>query len=204
MNEKSMDKDNLNFIFICGAAGTGKDTFYKDLYEYSTCNGENKRIEHIEKRWNIPENFYDVLKQQVNYRRVAFADILKNIVYDKYQLHNNIDFDCRIEKDRIMKLYDKSFRSLCIEYAEYCKKHYNKPYYWAEKTLEYVYSIANNKDYVWVVTDWRFKDEFNYIKSLNHNIKTIRVYRHNIIVSDNYTEHDLDGYDVDYLLIGKS
>lgn len=162
-------------MLVCGFRGTGKDTFFDKL------KGKNDFKFYIYKKFNL-ERF---TKTEQVLSRIGIADNLKKIVNKKY----NIEFDCN--KDKLITK-DKTVRDLYIEYAERCLK--IDKYYWV-KLIKF--------DKHCCVTDFRYMNEFEYL-SLKFEFKTLRVYRSDVEepCGDVKSEHDLDLFVTDYLVVG--
>lgn len=57
------------------------------------------------------------------------------------------------------------------------------------------------KDGVVIVSDWRFKSEYNAVKLMRDvDVTTVRVIDKNLFGDGHISEHDLDGFDFDYTL----
>lgn len=160
---------------------TGKDTLYKQLIN----------ISDIPWNWNLPKALFDT-----NIKRYAFADELKKYVANKLGIDSNMNFD-EIKN----KIYEgKTFRDHLIDDSKEIKKLDEN--YWCKKLFKKV--EEDNFQGSIFITDWRFYHEYDYIKSLNkYEIITLRLYRSSVPIPslELESEHNLDDYKTDYLLI---
>lgn len=186
--------DSITVIAIIGYTGVGKDTYFNNIKNDITTDW----ILHKSRNYDSPQNdeiMLNLAKNKIN--RIAFADILKDEVIDKYGL--NLDNT----KNKDLKQYTVnndllSFRDLCIKHALLNKK--QDPEYYAKK-------IIIKEDYINIITDLRFLVELNYLKRLiitkNINLITLRLYRDNMVIPDINieSEHELDNIETDYLCL---
>jgi len=90
----------------------------------------------------------NILLKYIKYKRVAFADIPKDIICKT--------FNITLEE---FEEHKDHYRPFLINFAEYMKKIKGKDY-WAKMALESEYKNI-------LITDLRFKEEYNYIKQFN-------------------------------------
>jgi hypothetical protein len=168
-------------IFITGYRRMGKDTLYKQLCGKIPFNWIIYRYKDVSKT-------FPPIK---SYKRVAFADELKREVIEYYKLPYTLEEVEKIKDERI--LYTLTFRDLCIELSK--EKRKLDTNYWINK-------VRNLVDDNTIITDWRYPNEL-YIN--DSNTITIRVHRHNVPIPDLSieSEHALDGYKTDFLLVDK-
>jgi len=161
-------------ILICGYRRTGKDTLYEIL------KGNNSFV------WRVySKNVLNIYPKAI---QKSFALELKRYVSKKYSIPEYIPDN---EKD--LKIYDgKSARDLYIFEGE--RKRSKNINYWCDRL-----NLDDDKDYV--ITDLRYRNEVNYFKNKEH--VTIRVFRSDVEIPDKDidSEHDLDGFKTDYLLV---
>lgn len=117
-----------------------------------------------------------LIKHLSGAQKYAFADPIKEIAR-KY-----------FEWDGIK---DERGRKLLIEIGAAGME--ENLYIWAERVIE---KIMEEQSKTAVITDWRFKHEYQRIKKAfgNKNIVTIRIERERLNIIDDITEHDLDDF----------
>lgn len=177
-------------ILICGYRRTGKDTLCSTLI-----NSYN------EFKWRIykhPTNLSKTFNSST-YRRTAFADALKIEVNEEYNIPLNI---ADSDKDTKQFVHHKtgaiiSARDAYIELGTLRKEHDKD--YWCKKAF-------TDDNTTFVVTDWRFYHELNYVNENFKDIITTRVYRSSVIEPpmNIESEHALDDYRTDFLLLPDS
>lgn len=98
-------------------------------------------------------------------------------------------------KDTLVKSrYDLRFasvRTFLIDDSAHMKIVHNNPAYWATKVAE---AILKADCEAVVITDWRFKAEYEHLKQAfpGANIMRIRVYRPSVTPLESFSEHELD------------
>ena len=175
---------NQNFILtLVGYRRTGKDTLLKIL---------NKEIENYEK-WEVyskNEHYNEDIFNR-KYTGIALANSLKKRICKL----NSIKY---IEEEKDIKnikignnLY--SFRDLCIEYAIS-----NDPLIWIKKVLKII-KKGGNENYI--ITDLRLLHELKMLENVDHI--SIRIFDGlKEIPNENIkSEHELDFYCTDLLLL---
>jgi hypothetical protein len=138
----------------------------------------------------------DIIVETYNYKKIGFADIVKDHVSKKYKIKRRL-LDTQEGK---MKMYNniKSHRDLLIDYAEAKRK--ECVYYWAKIANERINKYNENI----VISDWRFIEEYRYLcNNSEYNITTIRINRFETNNSSCLTEKSLDDYDFDYIIDNK-
>jgi len=142
------------------------------------------------------------------YKRVAFADALKEEIMERYHIptepiipeeKNKIQF--RDENGK-----NVSFRDLCIHWALFRRQ--EDPDYWAKKALdacgvtEGAYSVIGETAGT-VFTDWRFLNEYHVVKEKYPNVITARIFRPGVEIPDELikSEHELDHFVTDILIV---
>lgn len=171
---------------VAGYKGSGKDTLYLQVSGKKQFNWMIYRRPGSKKLDFLP-----------NIKRVAFADPLKRTVIEYLQKHydSNITLEyCESHKED--KVYDgKSYRDYCIEEGR-VKREININHWCELALLDY----DSSKNYM--ITDFRFTNEYDYSSSIDKCI-TIRVYRSCVPIPDKHieSEHALDNFETDYLLV---
>jgi len=183
-------------ILVCGYRGTGKDTLYKQFINQLEFNWIILKHPKINKRFIIKPSgqlsFAAKLKQEVlTYLGLPSSfDIeqFKNNTLQTIEQVTGLFINVDIDKTRTLRDY-------FIDYGETKRLQY--PYHWCQQTLE---NINPKDDYM--ITDWRFKAEYDFINNLGYPINTIRVYRHDVHIPPLISsEHDLDYFQTDFVLI---
>ena len=178
---------------VCGYRRTGKDT----LYEIIT-NNENPLF-----HWQIyehpllrEERFYGWNK----YKRIAFANALKQEASEKYGIPLIIpDSEKDLKQFRHYKSGELvSARDIYIEWG--AERRAQNQDYWCEQALTHV---PNDPNVNCIITDWRFRNEAQYAIKTFESVVTIRVWRSDVPEPsiDIESEHNLDKYRTDYLLV---
>jgi dephospho-CoA kinase len=108
-----------------------------------------------------------------NFKKVAFADIPKDILCDTFEIDR--------EKFEDLKNTDPIFRKYLINFAESMKRYFGKDI-WAKLALKESQNI--------IISDLRFKEEYDYIKKFNPIIIHI--------IDKNIKEQDIDKLPFDF------
>lgn len=177
----------MQTLFVCGYRRTGKDTFTSKIV--------NPDINDVS-LWKIYRNptsisFKNLIDDTIKYKRIAFADKLKDEVSIHYGIDRNIPDALKDTKYLIYNNDLVSPRDLYIEWAKF--RRINNNYYW----IEQVYNNISNND-IYVVSDFRYPIEFEFFSS-KCDVKTLRVFRSEVVVSDAPSEHQLDNFTTDYI-----
>lgn len=173
------------FIYITGYKRSGKDTLYKDIVNKSLYKWK------IYKKPNINIQIKELLNEK--WYRLSFADNLKEIIRDNFFKNYTLHELETIKDEKIFN--NKSFRDYCIDYGE--KMRLLDKDYWVKLALNSV-NFSNN----YIVTDWRYKNEIEYLQKLSIFPYTIRVFR-NVTIPEENNEHILDDVKTDYLIISR-
>jgi dephospho-CoA kinase len=134
----------------------------------------------------------EILKK--NYTRLAFADELKKEVSKKYNIPIEL-MNSQEGKKTLIPGSEKTVREILIEHGEEERK--KDKNVWIKKIIS---KIKKEKNYI--ITDWRFKNEYEEIKKNYEKIITIRIERKKInkIENDRGSETELDNYKFDYIV----
>jgi hypothetical protein len=184
----------MTIIMVCGYRRTGKDSLY------GTLSGAKNA-----QRWRIyrnPNNVKPSFPPRHNTKcvRVAFADKLKEECQTYYQLPLDIKDE---EKDTKRYIHPATCQSISARdiYIEWAAVRRNEdPEYWCKQVL----SGATFPHICYIITDWRYNNEVDYVTHGRNDVVTVRVFRTAVpIPSTSVTsEHELDQYRTDVLLIG--
>lgn len=181
---------------VCGYRRTGKDTLY-DILSGAQISGLFK--------WRVYKNAsnqYNLRSISSKYERTAFANALKEEVSEVYNIPLVIsDADKDIKQFVHYKTGEVvSARDIYIEWGTIRRE--QDINYWCKKALN-PYLHPRENPTTSVTTDWRFPNELQYAQSMFEDVVTIRVYRSDIPEPDLdiASEHSLDDYVTDYLLI---
>lgn len=175
---------------------TGKDTLYKQMNEQIRWN------------WLILAKSCEAKFNITRCQKIAFAKILKEICY-KNLVGKTVD-----DVESVIENYKAKPISALIGSTKYDVQYPNLRSYLidtANKMREedpdiFVRMATENLDptQTYMVTDWRFPNELNYIKrhlSDKFNIVTIRVFRSAVPIPTIEMEHLLDKMNTDYILV---
>ena len=150
----------MNIVWLSGLAGSGKDTVAS------------------------------ILLKKYDYYRVAFADVLKDMVAEDYDIDRKL---CdTVEGKQTLLPNGKTVREVLIyESAEAKKGNINV---FAEQVL--IKILESNQKHI-VISDWRYPEEYEFIKialgpDVTHN--TIRIVRPGLPSLSDPSEHALDSW----------
>lgn len=185
----------MSIRLVCGYRRTGKDTLYRIFNGLSgmpsnMSGGTNSN----EYKWRIFKN--PAVKTPFvveNVVRVSFADALKKEVVTLLKLPSS--FDTELYKDQ--PLGDGlTFRDHCIAVA--ADRRDEDPDYWVKTAFKG--PVASQPT---MVTDWRYPNEYTWLKKQNLDVVTIRLFRKEVPVPDDtiISEHSLDDIATDFLLV---
>lgn len=178
---------------LCGYSKTGKDTFYEQI-------SSNNVMYEWQIYSAIPKKQLDLENINKYYVRVAFANAVKIEAAQIYHIPYVVtDKDCKqfihYKSGELV-----SARDIYIEWAQLRKT--NNIYYWANLVVQFILQNYPTSDII--ITDWRFVEEIEYIKEYFSQVTTIRLYRASVETNmNNYSEHALDNYVTDFLIIDK-
>jgi len=190
--------NSSKIIMLCGYKRTGKDILFKKI-SLNKEKTKNLFSWKVYKDKNLDNEF---IKKETFYKRIAFADNLKEEASIIYGIPHNIkDSQKDIKKYTHLKTQKLiSARDIYIEWGTY--RILDDPYYWcrsASTNIDPCKTITN------IFTDWRYIDEFNYLNYNFNNISTWRLFRSDVPYPDISisSEHNLDNFKTDYLLVRK-
>lgn len=179
---------------ICGYRRTGKDKLYSIL----------KGTDVSERfQWRVYKNPANILVINKNlssnkYARISFADKLKLEASEEYNIPKRIP-----DQDKDLKQFIHpqtkelvSARDIYIEWGSIRRT--QDIDYWCKEACK---GIDTKKMYL--VTDWRFQNEAEFLCNNYQNSTTIRIYRSEVPEPDLNieSEHNLDNYCSDLLLL---
>lgn len=154
----------MRIIALCGYMGSGKDTVA------------------------------EILVSKYRYRRLAFADVLKNMCALKHGLCRWY-FDDRNIKELPLLYHDgKSPRDLCIELAQ--EEREKDPDVFVNQVISY---IMNNPDNDYVISDCRFPNELEGLVKCN-KIDIWYIHRFDDPPSTHFSETSLSSKDSDIFI----
>ena len=137
---------------------------------------------------------------KAGYKRVAFADRVKTHSAEihgfPFELTQTQEGKSTVVKSKSSKL-EAPVRWFLIDESRRMKEVSNDPAYWARAVSTDIRTLNQNI----VITDWRYKAEYNLIKEQfpNATIMRVRVLR-NVVVSDDPSEHEIDHEHYDCVL----
>lgn len=162
-----------------------------DIYLLSGYAGSGKS--HVSK---LLEGLY------ANVRRTSFAKRVKDDVARIYSIPRDI---CDTQEGK--KLFvmtatgDKQVRELLIEYATKMKQTTDNPAIWADYVVTEI--LANPEVTTWILDDWRFKKEYERLRSAipSARIHRFRIYNSSVKPLEDPSEHDLDDEPMDFEIL---
>ena len=161
----------------------------KDIYLLSGYAGSGKS--HVSK---LLEGLY------ANVRRTSFAKRVKDDVARIYSIPRDI-CDTQEGKKLFVMTCDKQVRELLIEYATKMKQTTDNPAIWADYVVTEI--LANPEVTTWILDDWRFKKEYERLRSAipSARIHRFRIYNSSVKPLEDPSEHDLDDEPMDFEIL---
>lgn len=149
----------------------------------------------------------DYLVENYNYKRLAFADILKDQVSELYNISRDI-LDTTEGKNKIHPTDSKgrTNRQILIDHGQ--EKRAQDPNYWVDKVIEKITSSPASlslslPEARYVISDWRFENEFKRIQSRISKwtkLYTVRISRYDQAEIQDISETSLDDFDFNYVI----
>jgi hypothetical protein len=171
-----MGKKKFKIISLTGPKGAGKDTVSKFFKEYGEQNGLDVR--------SIA--FADPIKKEIN--RLFDLDPSDNTQYDLFK-RLNVNFQLPGFLNHTV-----SARHLVREIGMLMRK------YDEDQFIRYVFrTIDANPQAIWIVTDMRFKQEYDLLKHV-YNSKKIKIKRENQEKDNHITEIGFDDSMVNFII----
>lgn len=187
-----------DILLISGYRRHGKDTLCDHLTGRQNCF-----VYYPETKNGTAFVFPDV-----NYRRVAFADVLKaecSVLLDLSlaEIEELKDKPLPEHSRYVFKCVEPAsspptVRDVLIDYGAYCRS--TDINYFCARVAE---QALNNKDCITVVTDFRYVNECNYLKEkllgTFRRAVTVRIHREGVVIPaiSETSEHQLDDFDFD-------
>jgi len=195
-------------LLLCGFPKTGRDQFVNDLIF-----GNREWIVYFDpknEKPNIEDHLY-----KMRYR-LSFEDEGKKLTAQMLGLPSTID-DMDRNKDRLIvstRLLRDHIRDVIAK--ERIKQ--KDPAYWVKKAIETstksfenVQKKLENQEHnitsekmEYIVPDFSFSYELEYIQSLKWEIETVRFFNKDIEIPKDKSYHTLDKFLTDYVLIPKN
>jgi transcriptional regulator len=134
----------------------------------------------------------NIIEKEYGYKKEKIAKSLKDKVSNIY----NISLELLESQEGKNTLFEtgETYRELLIRHGEEIRIQDN--YYWVKE-------LVNRTEGDIVISDWRFVEEYEYIKNTGSNIITIRVERFDRIDTDCKTENSLEDFKFDYKISNK-
>jgi hypothetical protein len=135
----------------------------------------------------------EYLVSSFKFKRFAFADILKDETSDIYSISREL-MDTTLGK-ATMLTDGKTVREVLIQHG--AKRRQQDPDYWINLVVEKI-KCCNN-EYI-VISDWRFKNEYNGIVDKCKHVTTLRINRWKEPPLLDESETSLDTFHFDYTI----
>jgi hypothetical protein len=133
----------------------------------------------------------DIIEKEYGYRKDKIAKSLKDEVSKKY----NISRELLETQEGKRTVFEKgeTYRDLLIRHGEEMRE--RDIYHWVKNIVSEEYGESSSSI---VISDWRFREEYEYLENTGSNIITIRIDRFDEIDTECKTEHALDNFEFDY------
>ena len=134
-----------------------------------------------------------ILMDELGFQRFAFADPLKHDVARETGLSLE-NFYSQHLKERLIEFDGEMItpRALLIEVAANARAKY--PNIYANMVADAIQKSGANRV---VISDWRYGNEYDVIKTFFDKVVRIRITRPGVVQSPEPSEHDLDGEPMD-------
>jgi hypothetical protein len=143
----------------------------------------------------------EILKPRVSI--AAFADAVKDEVAAMYGFDRRLCDTPAGKKSVIVTDSDrKTVRDLLIEHSAAMKFTHGNSGYWADIVADRIRE-SSNTDSTWILHDWRYKREIQALRVAfpDARLVTIRIVRPDVTPLTDPSEHDLDGFPMDHVLM---
>jgi len=141
----------------------------------------------------------DTLGKMFSYKRVAFADILKDSVSKRFSIDRNL---LDTQHGKSLKYNEENTnRQILMEYATEMRiKDIN---YWCKAVVDTINEDASDN---FVITDFRYPNEFDYISKnvKNSKVSTILVIRSDAQVINHHSETSLNDFKFDHIIYNEN
>lgn len=167
------------------------------------------------------DTFSSFLTSKYGFKRIAFADVLKDQVSRRYCINRYI-FDDQSKKEEPLSDFPVSDSLLTADMLDHYKFRYGRRYHTPRSLLileaklarsinknvwvEYVADQIRSYDYDRIIiTDYRYNNEYHVLKELfpHHKIITIRINRFDTLSCIDQSEHSLDKFNFDFIINNK-
>jgi len=182
-------KGFMTVYLVTGYRKTGKDTLYQVLTGQIAAPSRMAIYSLPVKIPRWPGSCFQL-------ERIAFADHLKTIIGNIRGIEESTLLNQ--DKDQVLST-GKTFREECIQFAR------------VRRSLDPDYFVRigfqdRNRSNDYMVTDWRFPNENEYLIKNGWKVVTLRVYRSEVPIppDEDETEHSLDSVQTDFLIIPES
>ena len=127
---------------------------------------------------------------------LAFADKVKDFVSQKYQIDRNL---CDTQEGKKSILGEKTLRQHLIDYSASHKVETKNQAIWAT----YIYTEMLKFPHIenWILHDWRYIEEYDFLRSIQGTIHTIRILNPSIDPLQDASEHQLDTFPTDSIVM---
>lgn len=183
-----------DILLVSGYRRHGKDTFFNHL------TGSDSRFVYHPVTFDlVPFEF-----PKETYRRFAFADVLKQecsailgmtLEEIEAKKDNPLPEGVAYAFKCINPSSPPTVRDVLIDHGAYCRS--LNVNYWCERVAE---QLKEATDCIAVVTDFRFENEHNYLKSIfsgtTRRVVPLRIFRRHVPIPDenDISEHSLDEF----------
>jgi hypothetical protein len=155
----------------------------------------------------------DIIEKEYGYKKKQISKNLKDEVSEIYGISRYLLETQEGKKKNFSR--KETYRDLLIRHGQ--EKKVDDKQYWMKRMVasgnstESVNKGENNKgennkgenESKIVISDWRFKEEYDLLEELGVKIITIRIERFDNIESECISEHSLDDFDFDYIISNK-
>lgn len=187
----------MRIVLICGRKGSGKDTFANLINGVINENSLSGKFSIKKVNENINNLDYFLDKQHTPI--VKFANPLKeSVLYGLMGLTNNEFDNYEKIKDKSEAInYNGTIRNYMIAVAEVVREIDED--FFVKRMYQ---NLLNNENQNFMCTDWRYPNEYEYLKSKKVEIIKIRINRskNSNPFLDHKSETSLDNYPMDYII----
>jgi hypothetical protein len=202
MSSDAVVVERGSVVLLSGYRRHGKDTFFRHLA------GEDNRFSYAP--FDRDSVFFEFPRER--YKRLAFADVLKwecaatlNMTLEEIELRKDEQIPSEIKymfKCTTPANNPPTVRDVLIDHGAYCRS--LNVNYFCEKVAS---QLKEDADCVTVITDFRYENEYNFLKSAldgtGRRVVAVSIFRYGVPIPDRkeVSEHQLDDFPFDLKIV---